>query len=146
MISSCSQSRSRKEFPTMKVCTRASICLLLPLILGASSSAATSGWSRVRLDADWRFRRDPENAPDGRGSFRWFWRPADGVTMDQASLPANMDQGDWRPAVVGRDVFRGRQGYAWYRTDLPPDPKGGKGVLHFESVDDNAAVFLNGVR
>jgi beta-galactosidase len=129
---------------TTRAC--AFLCFVLLLGLGSSSKAASPGRRRVRLDADWRFRRDPENAPGSRGSFRWSWRPAEGVTLDQASLPADLDRGDWRPAAVGRDVFRGREGYAWYRTDLPAASKGRTGSLHFESVDDNAAVFLNGVR
>ena len=42
-------------------------------------------------------------------------------------------------------MFRGRQGFAWFRADLPLDPKGGAGSLHFETVDDNAAVSGTGL-
>ncbi|HLK59856.1 MAG TPA: hypothetical protein VKU00_25060, partial [Chthonomonadaceae bacterium] len=41
------------------------------------------------------------------------------------------------------DVFKGRIGFAWVAADLPAVP-GPSRRLHFENVDDNATVYLNG--
>lgn len=122
-------------------------CCLVLLGLGTSAGAVdNSGRVRVWFDAGWRFRRDPAPVPAVQGTLRWSWRPADVSTLDLTALPADLDQGDWRPVTPGQDVFRGRRGFAWYRADLGAGPNGGDRVLHFESVDDNAAVYLNGVQ
>lgn len=49
----------------------------------------------------------------------------------------------WRDAVIGQDVFGGRKGYAWFRAILPASKTPPRRV-HFESVDDNADIYLNG--
>src|SRR5205085_7256164 len=106
---------------------------------------APSGRIRARFDAGWRFRPDLP-AVVAAGAFRWTWRTAGVTKLDVPTLPATLEQGDWHPASVGEDVFRGRPGFAWFRTDLGGDVKAGSQLLHFESVDDNAAVYLNGTR
>ena len=63
-----------------------------------------------------------------------------------ASVPALDTTGDgWRTAHTGDDVFHGRVGFAWMVTPLP-DASGPHRTLHFEGVDDNATVYLNGTR
>src|SRR5262249_25559365 len=59
----------------------------------------------------------------------------------------------WQAANTGDDVFRGRRGFAWFKTELglpaangTASTAGRRIVIHFESVDDNVAVFLNGKR
>ncbi len=101
---------------------------------------------RIRIDADWRFRRDAKPA---RGSeFVWTTRSASVTTLDLAKLPTDLDQGDWQPTKLGNDVFHGRPGFAWYRTTVPVISARGDGplALHFEGIDDNASVYLNGVK
>ena len=103
--------------------------------------------ARIRFDADWRFYRVPlANAPSAKGPFAWQWKPAAPTTLDAATLPDDLAGGDWKATRLGEDTLHGRGTYAWYRTDLGNDPKGASKLLKFESVDDNAVVFLNGKR
>lgn len=101
---------------------------------------------RIRFDDNWKFLRGPEQAPSsGEGPFHWQWRPAAVSKLDTTTLPSDLDGGDWRNVHLGENTLRGRLKYAWYRTEIGSGPIAGR-VLHFESVDDNAAVFLNGKR
>ncbi len=50
---------------------------------------------------------------------------------------------EWADVETGVDVFKGRVGFAWFRTVLS-NPQGKGRVLSFENVDDNATVYLNG--
>jgi beta-galactosidase len=125
------------------------LALLLLALTGSSyaASRASGGFSRVRLrfDDGWRFLRDVEQ-PSPADGLRWSWRPASGVTLDATALPPDLEKGEWQPTERGQDVFRGRRGFVWYRAELGAKPAPPGAVLHFESVDDNAVVFLNGVR
>jgi beta-galactosidase len=101
------------------------------------------------LDANWRFSLTPESttpAPNVVGS--WNWRPLpDKIDTDAATLNAlvgGVPAPEWQTAHSGDDVFHGRIGFALFETTLTPDA--GKKLLHFESVDDNATVYLNGRR
>ena len=49
----------------------------------------------------------------------------------------------WTNGATGPDIFNGRKGFAWYAATLPA-LAGAHHRLHFENVDDNATVFLNG--
>jgi beta-galactosidase len=49
----------------------------------------------------------------------------------------------WSAVHIGDDAFNGRRGFLWYRATLDNAP-GPRRVLHFENVDDNATVWLNG--
>lgn len=71
---------------------------------------------------------------------RWQWKPADNPAY-VTSVIAN--QAGWKSASEGGDVFKGKAGYAWFKTALPPMPFPNR-VVHFENVDDNATVYLNG--
>ena len=51
----------------------------------------------------------------------------------------------WNAGKIGEDIFHGQPGFAWFRTTLPA-ATGDHHQLHFESVDDNATVYLNGSR
>lgn len=69
----------------------------------------------------------------------WFW-----VTTTALSPAPTSLQGDhWQPAQIGQDLFQGRLGYIWEVAVLPNLP-GAHHILHFENVDDNGEVFLNG--
>lgn len=60
------------------------------------------------------------------------------------SPPASNAPG-WNDYVVGTDAFQQQSGYAWFQTTLPPVSAAGAELVKFESVDDNAWVYLNGV-
>ena len=108
---------------------------------------AASPRERIRFDADWRFYRVPlAQSANARGPFSWEWKPASATSLDLATLPDDLTQGDWKATRLGDNTLRGRRTYAWYRTDLGVDPQGAAKALKFESVDDNAVVFLNGKR
>ena len=51
----------------------------------------------------------------------------------------------WNAGKSGEDIFHGQSGFAWFRSILPV-VTGDHHQLHFESVDDNATVYLNGRR
>ncbi len=119
--------------------------LILALV---SVSALAHGETRLRLrfDDDWKFKKDAVAVRNVRGPFSWKWKPAtQGTTLRTADLPADLDQGDWKPIELGAYVFRGGFNHAWYRTDIGHEPKNASKLIHFEAVDDNCAVFLNGV-
>ena len=57
--------------------------------------------------------------------------------------PTDTTGAGWTSGTTGPDIFHGRRGFAWYVTPLPA-AAGAHHRLHFENVDDNATVFLNG--
>jgi len=103
---------------------------------------------RVLMDAGWRFHRgDLPGAtmtPQGPRVEHWRWiaDKTAGVDAEKMTDPA-LDITDWKDAVIGRDVFGGAPGFAWFRANLPDNQKDAA-VLYFEGVDDNATVYLNG--
>jgi beta-galactosidase len=104
---------------------------------------------RTLMDAGWRFQLAAgSSAGDGIAVTDWRWKSDDGGQADEAiaSAPALDTAGDgWQAAHTGDDVFHGRIGFAWVVTPLPDAP-GPHRTLHFEGVDDNATVYLNGTR
>ena len=101
----------------------------------------------LRFDADWRFYRVPlANVVSNKGPFAWQWKPAAPTSLDAATVPDDLASGDWETTRLGENTLHGRGTYAWYRTELGNDPQGASKALKFESVDDNAVVFLNGKR
>jgi beta-galactosidase len=121
------------------------ISLIATLALAAPDSSPRE---RIRFDANWRFLRDVESAVQTpRGPFSWQWKYADVSTLDLQELPADIDAGEWQPTQLGENVLNGnRRRFGWFRTQLGNEPEGAAKVLEFESVDDNAVVFLNGKR
>ena len=117
--------------------------LLGTLVLLAPSSPR----ERIRFDANWRFLREETPAQAPRGPFVWRWKPADATNLDGETLPEGLLEGDWTPTQLGENTLNGdEKRFAWYRTELGDDPQGAAKSLRFESVDDNAVVFLNGKR
>ncbi|HEV2474773.1 MAG TPA: hypothetical protein VGS41_19000, partial [Chthonomonadales bacterium] len=49
----------------------------------------------------------------------------------------------WQDAATGEDIFHGKTGFAWYRAIISA-PQGAGHLLRFESIDDNAWIYLNG--
>ena len=83
----------------------------------------------------WRFKTDPKN-----------------VGVNEKWFAENIEDGDW--ATLRSDQGNGWEsqgfdnytGYAWYRSELPAvgANRRAKGYLHFQGVDEQAWVYLNG--
>ncbi len=98
------------------------------------------------MDAGWRFQKAVTNLAHASAVTAWRFRP--GLPSEASQMTAaDMDTsgGDWKDAATGQDTFGGRVGFAWYRTTLPALNVANR-VLHFEGVDDNATIYLNGVK
>ena len=125
-------------FPCLTFC-----CLLL----SSFTTQAATLRQRQLMDAGWRFQRAaPSDLAHASAVTAWRYRPglpAEAGSMTRANLDAS--GGDWKDAAIGQDTFGGRTGFAWYQAMLPSLPFSNR-VLHFESVDDNASVYLNGVK
>ena len=126
------------------------LCFLILLTTTLHVQAASPGRERISLDAGWRFLRGEvpgtAAAPSGTPITRWRYiadeaGAADAVKMAGAGLDTT--GADWKDAATGQDTFGGRVGFAWFRTALP-NATGTVHSLHFEGVDDNATVYLNG--
>lgn len=121
----------------------------MALMLGMRvCQAAPEGRQRILMDADWRFKMDAPQPLTGVTEIkRWRWRAEMGGPQNTVpvAVPGDDPEGaGWKNAAPGDDVFRGRGGYAWFRTPLPPTP-GPHRVLRLK-VDDNADIYLNGVK
>ena len=60
-----------------------------------------------------------------------------------ATPPATTATG-WTGYTVGTDAFNNTAGYAWFQASLPVTGSGSGHFVTFNSVDDNAWVYLNG--
>ena len=123
--------------------------LLTLIILIGMSFPSLAQRTHTRFDADWKFYLDPNSVGGGNDIAEWMWWPVDGTVDSNAPrLDLNGDQQMQRVAA-GADVFHGRRGFAWFQVvvnkQIAPALLN-RTVLHFESVDDNATVYLNGVR
>ncbi|HEX8463451.1 MAG TPA: beta-galactosidase [Abditibacterium sp.] len=72
----------------------------------------------------------------------WRWRNAQGAAE---TPPADATGAGWQNSTTGQNTFNGRAGFAWYFTTLG-NIAGPNRVVHFEDVDENATVYLNGQR
>jgi beta-galactosidase len=127
-----------------------SVLFLVAVVV--NGHAATSERQRILLDSDWRFYRgelaSAVGQTQGLSITRWRWVADDVGKTDSGKMadPAlDTSGGDWKDATTGQDTFNGRVGFAWFRTTLPGDAASGR-TLHFDGVDDNATVYLNGVK
>lgn len=77
------------------------------------------------------------------GSTVGGWRTI-AAANDSETAPPAPDAPGWKDYAVGDDAFGHRAGYAWFVTNLPSPADGARTVLHFESVDDEGTVFVNG--
>lgn len=75
------------------------------------------------------------------------------MDLDHASVPDDLTALHWDPVKIGADPFHQRYGFGWFRAILEPGKFGAPTgeaprnlTLHFEGVDDNATVFVNGKR
>jgi len=115
-----------------------------------SGHTATSERQRILMDSDWRFHRGEVASAavetQGLPVTHWRWTADDAGATDAGKMadPALDASGaDWKDATTGQDTFNGRTGFAWFRTTLPENSTFAR-TLHFDGVDDNATVYLNG--
>src|ERR1035438_9085821 len=123
-----------------------SIVVLFALATGVAAQA-----QRVhqRFDANWKFKLEPNSIAAPNEIPEWLWRPVEGRPDTDAPTTELAGNQVWLRALGGDDVFHGRRGFAWFDAILTktiPPGKMGRIVLHFESVDDNATVYINGKR
>ncbi len=125
--------------------------LISALTLFSIAVASENGKSprkHIRFDDNWQFQLDPNPTIGGALVSKWQWFPASqGTNLETSEIPAELTESEWRNARIGRDVFRNRPGFAWFKAELGSTFKkviGAKRVLYFESVDDNCVVFVNG--
>lgn len=82
--------------------------------------------------------------PEGAPTVITEWRAlkAPGNANDRTPLPSDEAVG-WFAAKAGEDIFQKQPGAAWYRTVLPAGTSR-SASLHFDGIDDEATVFLDG--
>jgi beta-galactosidase len=131
---------------------RGTACLILAamaMVLPGYSSrlhAAPASRQRILMDAGWRFQLAPEiGLTNTIEIVNWRWKTDDQGGHEVANAGAAVDTSGpaWHDAKSGDDTFNGRTGFQWFRATLPEVP-GPQRVIHFETVDDNATVYLNG--
>lgn len=126
--------------------------LIFLTCLGLSASAQISPRVRQLLDDGWRFHLNELDGntsitPGGLPLTNWVWIQDNNAPTDAATMAApGLDTSSWTNVTVGTDVFASRVGYAWFRSAIQPQPATARPVtLHFLNVDDNCAVYLNGL-
>jgi beta-galactosidase len=76
----------------------------------------------------------------------WQFLKADSIKDADQQLPAEGVSG-WKKYMIGKDVFDHKEGFGWFSTTLENPPAGVKQIqLEFRSVDENATVFVNGIK
>ena len=125
-----------------------SVLAVIGLSLAIQSFGTSTVHQHIRFDDNWRFQVDPNQTLAGEQITDWKWIPAKDITaLDFPGLPDTWGSSEWKHANIGQDVFGGRPGFAWFKTTLTSKllaKANLKRVIHFESVDDNCEVFLNG--
>ncbi len=121
---------------------------LAAIVTRCNAFAALPSRERLLMDGGWKFHLgDPGGGAAKPETTQLQWRfkllaRGEETSEAPAAVDFQMDAG-WKDAGVSQDVFNGRRGFAWYRATLPNPPAGNR-VLHFEGVDDNATVYVNG--
>ncbi len=117
---------------------------LLPLAVaacGKGGSTMTDAPFSLSLDGVWLFHTDPDQRGVADG---WFAASTDRSAWDSVKVP-----GLWDGLAPGLDAY---DGTAWYvrSFDLPSEASADEApsqyAVVFDGVDDNAEVWINGVR
>ena len=106
-------------------CTTLSLCFLL--ILNACEPITSE---KHYLESTWKLAYDPDRVGLREG---WFDNDHDRSNWEQTEVP-----GHWADAAY--------DGFAWYATEIQAKniPSGYNLALVFESIDDNAVIWLDG--
>ncbi len=78
-----------------------------------------------------------------QGSEITAWRLKRVANNADKTAPPPADAPGWEAASIGPDVFDKKPGAAWFQAALP-ELGSAQRSLHFESVDEDATVFVNG--
>lgn len=115
----------------------------LSLLACLALTGAASPRIRQRFDDGWRFLLESGTELPGTPVRDWTWKVGADDAWQKATLPTDLLSGEWKAATIGQDLFRGRRGTAWVKATIliKPDPNL---TLHFEAVDDDALVFVDG--
>ncbi len=107
------------------------------------TAAASLAPRRVELlDADWRFATE-EPLHLATPVTDWVWTPGTADQADAMTAPGLDTSGAaWKKTASGDSTLAENSG-GWFRTTLPDIPGPGR-TVHFECVDDNGVVYLNG--
>jgi len=135
----------------MKITPLLVAALLAAPAAAQSAASMPSGRERVRFDDGWKFHLQEESlgeAPSaaiaGVPISQWRWKMSDNAAAETAdSTSPELDASTWGTAQAGQNVIGRENSFAWFRAALP-QLNDAAPRLHFESVDDNATVFLNG--
>ncbi len=127
--------------------------LLLATLLAtpASLQAAPSARERVRFDDGWKFHlqdpslgEPPSSAIAGVPIERWRWKMSENSSAEALeAVRPELDESTWSMVQDAHSVIGRENSFAWFRATLPQS-SADMPILHFESVDDNATVYLNG--
>lgn len=127
------------------------LAVLLLIFFGAAlpvSADASGGRQRLLLDADWRFHLGDLPSAGIEPITHWRWKAderGEAAANEYVGAEVTAGNSDWRDTTTGADVFGSKPGFAWYRTVLSGSA-GQDAQLHFQNVNDNATVYLNGRR
>jgi beta-galactosidase len=105
----------------------------------AVGKAQSSPRLRLRFDDNWKFHEDFEKRTAEPDAFKWTWQSSNAKSLDDSPNPT----GDWKPYRTGQNVLHRTPEFGLFETQIGSGPLAGR-YLHFESVDDNAQVYLNG--
>lgn len=87
----------------------------------------------------------PVSIRRGSGTVLNGWRVWKNVQGNAAkAAPPAADAEGWQAYTVGDDAFSRRRGFVWFQTTIPAITGAAHVSLHFEGVDDNGTVFVNG--
>ena len=132
--------------PRFLPCLLIACSLISQSAISHAQAAPPSARQRILMDADWRFQYvTTPKLMNAIAVDAWRWRPGQAAEAAQMTSTVDTSGADWKDTASGPDVFGGRVGFAWYHAVLPALASPHR-FLHFESVDDNATVYLNGQR
>ncbi len=128
------------------------IVALLGLVVPAATRAdGIAGRERIRFDDGWKFHLLDQTTPDAAATAAtsgtpvpsWRWKLAGNPSVESADVTrADFDDSAWGTTPPNLQIITRENTSAWFRALLPAT--GPHASLHFEGVDDNATVYLNG--
>jgi len=79
-------------------------------------------------------------------SFQYIteWKTKPAIRTDFSAMPISLT--DAKLYKIGDDAFDNKPGFAWFQAEIPYKEGHIPSTLDFESIDDNAVVFVNGKR
>ncbi len=130
--------------------TRPLFVLAALSIFLAATRANAAGRERLRFDDGWKFHLADATTgtPLATGVSgvllrNWHWKIASNPAAETPDATrADFDDSAWATLATAHEAITTGNTSAWFRMVLPVGSA--QGLLHFESADDNADVYLNG--